>query len=370
MTGMPPPTAASKKSPAPLRSASSASSSPCAASIALFAVTTGRPARQTHARPPHARRRRPRRSARRTRRFRPRPPSRRDGEESRRAEIDAAVALPSRAIGGKHDFATRPDGKLSALPQKQANETPADHAEARNPNRSGFAIRRLAPPAADLSAPCADPQVTARESTGGTPPSRTVRGRTSSSSCAPCARRSGRRVRACARIRGCSSSSRLRCASASRPEPRAEAAPAREASSAARFAASAASCSALRLARSASRSVRASRIALRWPPARPRRDRSGRTWIFARNFSAIVFRAFAAAAWRSAKLLPFIKDIAFLSDRLLGNAGSCHSARKSAIVFVAWRRCAGDTGETIGRGDTPFEIVDRPAERGRVAQAR
>ena len=43
MTGTPPPTAASKASATPFISASRASSTPCAASIALLAVTTGKP---------------------------------------------------------------------------------------------------------------------------------------------------------------------------------------------------------------------------------------------------------------------------------------------------------------------------------------
>ncbi len=86
---------------------------------------------------------------------------------------------------------------------------------------------------------------------------------TSSSSCAPCARRSARRARASARIRAAPAPRAARCSSASRASASSRSCSWRAASSAALRAASATASSARRLARSASRTARASRIALR-----------------------------------------------------------------------------------------------------------
>ena len=136
MTGTPPPTAASNASDAPRLSASRARSSPCAASIALFAVTTGRPRERAAT---TASMSDPVRAADQFdehvdvaggREFA------RIGEEGDFAKIEAAIPLRPRADGDDDDVAARASGEIRATPLQQPHQRRPDHAQDRRRRRA------------------------------------------------------------------------------------------------------------------------------------------------------------------------------------------------------------------------------------------
>ena len=131
MTGMPPPTAASKASAAPCVSASGASSRPWAAIIALLAVTTGRPRDKRRARRGVGR---PVRAADHFDEhvdFAGRGERRRIVEERRLLQAGAAFAPAEGADRDDGDVASRARGQVVSPPLHEARQGPADGAHAR-----------------------------------------------------------------------------------------------------------------------------------------------------------------------------------------------------------------------------------------------
>ena len=325
---MPPPTAASKNSGAPCASDSAASSSPCAASIALLAVTTGSP----------------RRSAALT-----------DSKATPSAPPISSTKTSMSRCGGQFDRRRRRSGAPpSSSPRsrlraravgRERKPRPARVAESRSPAAAEAARGssrprrdRRRPPAAALSSSprsaCRKlnpgvvlPELPSRINEGAARLSPSVRRPTSSSSCAPCARRSGRRARASSRIRAAPAPRAARCVLGLARE-RLEAQLLLPGGFLGGLAGGLGggllgpALGALDVAHDARLENRLP-LGLALDHGRVGRDRIS---ALARNFSAIALRALAAAAWRSAKLLPFIKDIAFLERLVVGDAGSCHSA--------------------------------------------
>ncbi len=269
-------------------------------------------------------------------------------EEARAAELGATVALVARAVGRDHARPARPRGQSVALPLQKLNEAASDHAEAGYAQAQRLCHHILAPLSGSEPCRLLCPSFRSRINEARRSFSPTARPRISSSSCAPCGRRSGRRARASSRT---PASPALPAGAALRLRgraPRAAAAPAGQLPRPALRAASATASSALRLARSTSRTARASRIALRLASRSSTAGSFGSYLDFSRNFSAIAFFALAAAAWRSEKLLPFRKDIGF--RLIVGDARSCHSASKSAMFFAARQRCAPHSPSPRHRG--------------------